>query len=162
MPDDQALEHEGQHEHREVRIHIDRKRYDSPNPTTGEALYVLGHIKPEHRLYREVHGDREDQPIENNAEPVHLTEDEHFYSEEVHHHEYTIIVNAREKHVATKKLSFEAVVALAFPNPPSGQDMIYTVAYRNGVHDQQGTLTTGHSVRIKNGMIFDVTATNRS
>ena len=157
-------EHEGHHDHPhpEVRIHIDRKRFESPNPTPGEALYRLGHIKPEHRLYREVQGNREDEFIEHNAEAVHLKEDDHFYSEEVHHAELTIIVNAREKHVTTRKLSFEAIVALAFPNPPPGQDLIYTVAYRNGVHDQKGTLTPGHSVRIKNGMIFDVTETNRS
>jgi len=154
-------EHETGHHH-QVRIHIDREPYHSPNPTTGEALYTLGHIKPEHRLYREVQCDREDEPIERNVEPVHLKEDEHFYSEEIHHHhEYTIIVNAREKRVDKKKLSFEAIVALAFPESPPG-DIIYTVAYRNGVHGQQGTMTAGHSVRIRNGMIFDVTATNRS
>ena len=149
------------HKH-EVRVHIDQKPYESPNPTTGKALYALGRIKPEHRLFREVQGNREDELIENDERPVHLKEDEHYYSEEIHHQEYTIIVNAREKHVATKKLSFEAIAALAFPSPPPGQDMIYTVAYRNGIHDQKGTLTPGHSVRIKNGMIFDVTATNKS
>ena len=29
---------------RTVRIHIDEHRYESPNPTTGAALYQLGHI----------------------------------------------------------------------------------------------------------------------
>ena len=33
------------HKH-EVRIHIDQKPYESPNPTTGEALYKLGHVQP--------------------------------------------------------------------------------------------------------------------
>lgn len=31
------------HKH-EVRVHIDQKPYESPNPTTGEALYKLGHV----------------------------------------------------------------------------------------------------------------------
>lgn len=32
-----------EHKH-EVRIHIDNKPYDSPDPTTGEALYLLGKV----------------------------------------------------------------------------------------------------------------------
>ena len=46
-----------------VRIHIDQKEYESPNPTTGEALYILGNVQPGLELYREVRGDREDPPI---------------------------------------------------------------------------------------------------
>jgi hypothetical protein len=35
------------HEHKhQVRIHIDQKPHESPNPTTGEALYKLGHVQP--------------------------------------------------------------------------------------------------------------------
>jgi len=67
----------------EVRIHIDRKPYESPNPTTGAALYVLGKVQAGYELFKEVHGDREDEPIANNASIVHLKEDEHFYSAQV-------------------------------------------------------------------------------
>ena len=31
---------------RRVRIHIDQELHESPNPTTGEALYVLGRVPP--------------------------------------------------------------------------------------------------------------------
>jgi hypothetical protein len=49
------------HEHKnQVRIHIDQKPYESPNPTTGEALYKLGHVQPGLELFREVKGDKED------------------------------------------------------------------------------------------------------
>ena len=30
----------------EVRIHIDQHHYESPNPTTGAALYALGNVAP--------------------------------------------------------------------------------------------------------------------
>ena len=64
-----------EHEHKhEVRIHIDENRYESPNPTTGEALYKLGNVAPGLELYREVTGDREDREIENGLETVHLKE----------------------------------------------------------------------------------------
>ena len=42
-----------------MRIHIDQKEYESPNPTTGEALYILGNVQPGLELYREVRGDKE-------------------------------------------------------------------------------------------------------
>ncbi len=57
----------------EVRIHIDQQPHKSPNPTTGEALYRLGHVKAGLKLYREVKGDEEDRAIENGLEVVHLS-----------------------------------------------------------------------------------------
>ena len=43
------------HEHRhEVRIHIDQKPHESPNPTTGEALYKL--VAPETTIFQYTDG----------------------------------------------------------------------------------------------------------
>jgi hypothetical protein len=42
-PDDGSKMNETKHH---VRIHIDQQPYESPNPTTGEALYALGSVKP--------------------------------------------------------------------------------------------------------------------
>ena len=88
-------------EKHEVRIHIDEKAYHSPNPTDGEASYALCHVKPGLELFREVTGDREDQPVLRNKEHVLLTEDEHFHSGKPHHHEFSIIVNGQKKTVKT-------------------------------------------------------------
>jgi hypothetical protein len=50
-----------EHEHtHEVRIHIDEHKYESPNPTTGAALYTLGNVAAGLELYREVSGDKEE------------------------------------------------------------------------------------------------------
>lgn len=77
--------------------------------------------------------------------------------------EYRIIVNAREKIVTAKELTFNQVVALAFDPVPSGPYIEITVAYRKGpAHKPHGTLTTGETVKVKDGMIFDVTATDKS
>ncbi len=157
MPEEQQ-EVKGKHE---VRIHIDEKRYESPNPTTGEALYKLGNVAPGLELYREVTGDREDPPIENGPETVHLREDEHFHSGPPKG--FTIIVNGRKKEVSTKTLSFDQIVALAFNPVPVGPNVMFTITYRKGPHQNpEGTLTEGASVKIKDGMIFDVTETNKS
>ena len=48
------------HEH-ETRVHIDRHPYESPNPTTGAALYALGKVPAGFQLYREAKGDTEDE-----------------------------------------------------------------------------------------------------
>jgi len=84
---------------------------------------------------------------------------------EKHGHDKSImiIVNAQEKTLTKKELTFGEVVALAFPSP-TGETTVYTVTYRRGdnEHKPEGTLSEGESVKIKNGTIFNVTATNKS
>ena len=74
-----------------------------------------------------------------------------------------IIVNARSRTVSTKELTFEQVVSLAYPNPPTGDGVIITVSYKRGEGNKpDGTLVEGDTVKVKKGMIFDVTPTSRS
>ena len=94
---------------RTVRIHIDREPYETKTPTSGAALYALAGIGPNFELFREAAGDAEDDFIARNDAPVHLTEDEHFYSQK----DYRIVVNAREVLVELRRLSYDQVVALA-------------------------------------------------
>lgn len=79
-------------------------------------------------------------------------------------HETTIVVNAQEKVVTAKEISFEGVVALAYDgNPPTGENWEFTVTYRRGHGPKpQGSLVAGQTVRVKNGMVFDVQATDKS
>jgi len=75
-----------------------------------------------------------------------------------HEKEVNIIVNGRPKKVNQTVISFEEVVALAFnPVPPNA---FFTVTYSHG--NQGGSLTSGNSVPIRNGMKFDVTETGQS
>ena len=146
-----------------VSIHIDEKPYESANPTTGEALYKLGHIPLGYDLFREVWGDREVPIVENDDEPVHLRENEHFHSGPEQPRKYTIIVNGQQKVVTTRKVSFQEIVKLAFPTPPTGTNILYTVSYEDGPRvNPQGSLKEGQSVVVKNWMIFNVTATDKS
>ena len=150
-----------QQPHPMVRIHIDQQRYESPNPTTGEALYQLGKVAAGLDLYRETGGNREDQPVWDASDEIHLREDEHFHSGPAK--QITVIVNGRKKEVTHRVLSFMDIVALAFNPVPSGPDWVFTVTYRKAAskpHD--GTLTQGEHVKVKNGTIFNVTATNKS
>jgi hypothetical protein len=142
-----------------VRIHIDREPYESPNPTIGSALYALGNVAAHRDLFKEVGGDEDDELILRDSTEVSLKQDEHFYSQKV----ITIIVNAQQKEVVETRLSFDEVVKLAFPIPPTGQNIMFTIKYRKGPHaNPKGSLLEGQTVRIKNGMVFDVTTTDRS
>ena len=52
---------------------------------------------------------------------------------------------------------------IALSGLPGGPDIIFTVTYTKGAdHRPQGTLVEGQTVKVKDGMIFNVTATNRS
>lgn len=73
----------------------------------------------------------------------------------------TIIVNGRPREVTGKTVSYEEIVKLAFPDEPSNQDIDFTVAYANP-HGKDGTLVAGQGVHVKEGMVFNVTKTNRS
>ena len=75
----------------------------------------------------------------------------------------TIIINGSEFNVPKEELSFSELVALAFENPPTGPKVIFTITYRRGHGDKpEGTLRPGESVRVKEGMIFNVTPTDQS
>ncbi len=74
-----------------------------------------------------------------------------------------IIVNGRKKVVTSSELSFNEVVWLAFDPPPSGPNIMITVTYRNGAgRPPEGTLVEGQNVKIQDGTIFNVTATDNS
>lgn len=79
-----------------------------------------------------------------------------------HEKEFKITVNGRDKVVTDQTLTFEQVVALAF-DMPANDTTVFTVTYRHA-HQQPaaGTLVAGQTVKIKNGTIFNVTATNKS
>jgi hypothetical protein len=79
-----------------------------------------------------------------------------------HEKELTIIVNGRQKSVSQKELSFDEVVTLAF-GPPNYDTNVYTVTYQKGDgHKPKGTLVRGETVKVKDGMIFDVIRTDKS
>lgn len=79
-------------------------------------------------------------------------------------HTVTIIVNGEEKPVDKKDdLTFDEVVDLAFNPRPTGEFIVFTITYRRGHGNKpEGTLVEGGTVKVKDGMIFNVTATDKS
>lgn len=86
-----------------------------------------------------------------------------------HHHgapkckSYSIIVSGREKVVTSHKLSYLEVVQLFLDGAPLEPNTVYTVTYRRGPNsNHEGSMVDGDVVTIKDGMIFNVTATTKS
>ena len=74
----------------------------------------------------------------------------------------TIYVNTAAHVVDKGDISFDEVVKLAYPVPPPGPNVGFTVLYQRGHGSKDGTLVAGQSVEVKDGMIFDVTPTDKS
>jgi hypothetical protein len=75
-----------------------------------------------------------------------------------------VIVNGQQKQVEGDRLSFQQAIELAYDgNPPQGPGWEFTVGYRRGPREKpEGSLTAGHSVKIVDGEIFNVTGTDKS
>lgn len=75
-----------------------------------------------------------------------------------HGKSFHIEVNGREKEVAGPKITYDQLVALAFPDTPT---VDCTIAY-TGPHVADGSVAKTQSVDLHNGMHFVVTKSNRS
>lgn len=75
------------------------------------------------------------------------------------HHKFHIVINTRAFEVEGPKITYREIVNLAFP-ADSGE-IIYLIHFSAPPHSE-GTVKDGHSVKLVNGMVFDVSPTNRS
>jgi hypothetical protein len=144
-----------------VRIHIDEQRHDSPNPTTGAELYKLAQVPSEMVLYKEVEGDKEDPEVPNDHSPIHLKEDEHFHSGKPRRKGTQIYVNTHPILWDEQEISYDQLVKLAFPDGPTGGNIIYTITWTKPDW-QEGVLLPGQRVKVVEEMAFDVRNTDKS
>jgi hypothetical protein len=142
-----------------VEIHIDLEPCKSPKKTTGEALYHLGHVPHGFELFKEASHDGDDELVKKDHDEITVHENEHFFSEKT----VKIFVSTKPHEIAGRRISFEQVVDLAFPNLQKTPETRFTVAFYEGhCSKHEGTLTQGHSVKLRKDMRFDVKHTNRS
>ena len=71
--------------HETVTIHIGKEKKESPNPTTGKALYDLGGVDCNTMdLFKELPGKGDDELIPCDATVIHLKNGDHFYTAQKH------------------------------------------------------------------------------
>jgi hypothetical protein len=147
-----------------LHLAINGKKYEWHKEfICGAEVRQLGNIPAEDEIFLAIKKPWEDELIPNDKQ-VNLArpEIEHFYSKDKDF-KITLIVNGRPKLWNEKTITFEQVVISAFgtydPNPAK----VYTVTYDKGPHENhEGSMVKGDKVFVKDKMIFNVTATDKS
>lgn len=76
---------------------------------------------------------------------------------------FDIFVNGTPETVLTPRLSYWDVVKIGFPDAKLEDNLVYTIDYSAGPHQNpEGALGEGESVRVKDGMKFYVTPSDKS
>jgi hypothetical protein len=75
----------------------------------------------------------------------------------------TIIVDGTPHEWPKGEISFVEVVTLEFPDYAQHPEITYSVTYKRGQGQKpEGVLAPGESVKVKDGMIFNVSKTGQS
>lgn len=76
--------------------------------------------------------------------------------------EYSIIINGRRITSSEHKLTYDQILQLA-KIPEEGLNALYIITFERGPHgNSEGTVSAGASIVIKDGMVFNVSTTNKS
>ncbi|MDM1048440.1 multiubiquitin domain-containing protein [Sphingobacterium hotanense] len=129
----------------------------------GSQIRGLGNISAEDDIFLDIkEGWQDDQILDDEVVDLARPGKEKFFSKP-RPTELTIIVNARPHIWKEANISFEQLVALAFGSYDNNPNKGYTVTYSRGWEPKpEGTMVKGSIVRVKNKMIFDVSATDKS
>lgn len=145
-----------------LKLVIDNKEYEwAEQYITGEQVIKLAGIPQESDLFLKISPPWQDEAILHETR-VDLARPgiEHFYSKE---RLVSLIVNGREKPWRERDISFEQLVILAFGNIANNPNTVFTITYKNGPEkNREGSMVKGDKVLVKNKMIFNVTATDKS
>lgn len=150
--------------HKKLPYTIGEKTFESASQwIRGSRIREQGVISEGFDIYLRVQGPWEDELI-SDEDWVDLARPgiEHFYAKQTVT-EVIIIVNGRACDWSKKTISFEEVVRFAHNIGTPGEEITYTVTYKNGPKENPlGSLVKGKSVFVKQKMIFNATCTNRS
>jgi len=147
-----------------LQLTINGKTYDwRQEYINGAEIRKLGNIPSEDEIFLAIKKPWEDEPIPDDKQ-VNLArpEIEHFYSKDKDF-KVTLIINGRPKPWTEKIITFEQAVVLAFGTYDPNPNKVYTVVYDKGPHENpEGSMVRGSKVYVKDKMIFNVTATDKS
>jgi len=159
-----SQEHEIKEHGHTLNLVINGKEYHwDKQYITGAEIRHLGSIPREDEIFLKIKEPWKDELV-NDETQIDLARPgiEHFFSKEKPT-QIAIIVNGREKLWKEKEISFEQVIALAFGNYVENANTVFTVTFKGGPEQNpQGSMVKGDKVYVKNKMIFNVTATDKS
>jgi len=147
-----------------LQLTINGNRYEwHQQYITGAEIRTLGSIPIEDEVFLAIKRPWEDEQILDDSN-VNLArpEIEHFYSKDKHF-KVVLIVNLKEKPWAKQTISFEEVVIQAFGSYDPNPNKVYTITYDRGPHQNpEGSMVRGDILVVKNKMVYNVTATDKS
>lgn len=146
------------------KLTLDERQLEWGKPAIkGAYLYKLGDVPKNRALFLKVHGG--ELRLVERHELIDLTSAgiEHFVTGPKPVTDFEIIVNARPRIVHEEDVTFEQIVAFAFPGP-HGPNIMFSVTYRHAASKPHaGELGAGGVVEVKKkGTIFNVTKTDKS
>lgn len=130
---------------------------------TGAEIRILGNILQDSEVFLSIKKPWEDELIPDDKQ-VNLArpEIEHFYSKQKNFN-ITLIINGRAKLWVEEFITFEQAVTLAFGSYDPNPSKVYTITYDKGPHEnREGSMVKSEKVLVKDKMIFNVTATDKS
>jgi hypothetical protein len=147
-----------------VTIHLNAHPYRvRPGAITEQQLRDLATppIGADQAIWRDI-PDANDRRLAH-GELIEVDGGERFFSAPERHHEITIIVNTRPKRVAQHELTFQQLVELAFDEPPTGENVLFTITYSKAVAPHpKGQLPAGGVLTVKEGTIVSVQHSDKS
>jgi hypothetical protein len=144
------------------KLMIDQRQiqWGAPN-VSGKTLKLLAGVDAaSHDIW--LRGQPQDDRLIEDGELVDVTV---FGVEKfvITHKKFNIIVNGRPKEVSQSRLSFFEIIQLAFPGAVINETTAYTVTFKRGpTSNPEGSLVEGGNLNLKNGMVLNVTATDKS
>ena len=132
------------------------------NPMTGAELRLISGIPQDYDLWEEVTGPYEDINVPDGKQ-VELRQNMHFYGA-LRKGTVTIVVEGTaHEWPKDEPITYAQVVTLEVPGYAQQSGITYSVTYKNGQGNKpEGILVPGASVKVKDGMIFNVSETGQS
>jgi hypothetical protein len=128
---------------------------------TAESLRGLLGIADDVELLRDLESPH-DEPIDDD-ERIAFHDGPVFITRHGEGRQIKIIVRGRPRTVVGRTISFEQVVALAYNPVRTEPFIVYTISYSRGPKaNREGDLFKDQTVKIKEGMVFCVTETDKS
>ncbi|MBE5270589.1 multiubiquitin domain-containing protein [Stenotrophomonas sp. B2] len=147
---------------RSFRLLVDDRTLDwGAGRISGATLRALaGRDEPDLFIWQDLRSQADLLVLDEDLVDLTLPGVERFYLREV---TFNIFVNGSPETLSRPRLAYWDVVKLGFPDANPAEEIVYTIDYIGGPHQNpEGTMSAGQSVRIKEGMKFYVTPSDKS
>jgi hypothetical protein len=148
------------------RFELDGRTFEwGADLITGLTLKGLAQVNVEnHDLFLESRDEGKNERI-GDCESIDLSEEglERFFTKKSNKMVTIIVEGAPYEWPRNQSISYGEVVSFEYPDYEQNPDVTYSVMYEKGRGNKpEGILSAGASVKVKEGMIFNVSTTGRS